>query len=444
MSGVCTAAVEYLDGLRDPILVWRFQNYFGVDRKSNDDGHAGKESNGDQPVSDTSRRRRGTLLHSRDNDSTWTAVTRNDDDGSKQQSPVTEDSEDSGIDNDGQRRGSDQVHIGNPFWYHMFCVGAALGDETFYSSFFPFWFWNVDGAVFRRVVMIWVLVMYVGQGLKDVVRWPRPPPPVIRLEEKWALEYGMPSTHAMVGGAIPFSFLFYTMYRYEYPVVLGLVVCVVWCSLVCGSRLYLGMHSVLDIVAGLLLASALMAIALPFADAIDAFVLTSAASPLCVLVCNVLLIYLYPETTVKVTRGDTVTILGVGAGVAWGSWLNFQLGIIRGPPLPPPYRILWPTCEMAGLMLLRTCIGVSIVLATRATLKSFTYAVASQVLRLDDRSSTEAGETTTTASSDRRRLAVELSSTFVTYAAVAFNITYLSPTVFRFLNIERLTMFTEV
>lgn len=106
--------------------------------------------------------------------------------------------------------------ITRPFWYYLFSFGAALGDEAFYSSFFPFWFWNIDGAVCRRVVMIWVVIMYIGQGLKDVVRWPRPTsPPVIRLEEKWALEYGMPSTHAMVGAAVPFSFLLYTMFRYE-------------------------------------------------------------------------------------------------------------------------------------------------------------------------------------------------------------------------------------
>ena len=33
----------------------------------------------------------------------------------------------------------------------------------------------------------------LGQGLKDIICWPRPAsPPVIRLEKKWELEYGMP------------------------------------------------------------------------------------------------------------------------------------------------------------------------------------------------------------------------------------------------------------
>ena len=34
--------------------------------------------------------------------------------------------------------------------------------------------------------MVWCLVMYIGQGMKDVIRWPRPAmPPVVHLEQKW-------------------------------------------------------------------------------------------------------------------------------------------------------------------------------------------------------------------------------------------------------------------
>ena len=67
--------------------------------------------------------------------------------------------------------------------------------------------------------------MYVGQGLKDIIRWPRPAmPPVVQLETKWALEYGMPSTHAMLGLAVPTSMVLFTMHKYDYPLALGWVV----------------------------------------------------------------------------------------------------------------------------------------------------------------------------------------------------------------------------
>lgn len=88
-------------------------------------------------------------------------------------------------------------------------------------------------------------IWFVGQSLKDIICWPRPQcPPVIRMEKKWALEYGMPSTHAMVSVTVPFSVILLTANRYEYPVYIGVAIAFAWCILVSTSRLYLGMHSV--------------------------------------------------------------------------------------------------------------------------------------------------------------------------------------------------------
>lgn len=40
--------------------------------------------------------------------------------------------------------------IHNRFWYYFFHLGAAMGNEIFYCLFFPFWFWNIDGAIARK------------------------------------------------------------------------------------------------------------------------------------------------------------------------------------------------------------------------------------------------------------------------------------------------------
>ena len=53
--------------------------------------------------------------------------------------------------------------IGNRFWHYLFLFGSQLGDETYYSIFFSFWFWNIDGAVGRRVILVWNLIMYIGK-----------------------------------------------------------------------------------------------------------------------------------------------------------------------------------------------------------------------------------------------------------------------------------------
>lgn len=57
--------------------------------------------------------------------------------------------------------------VTNKFWYYVFFLGTALGDEIFYSCFIPFWFWNVDGFVGRRVVLVWTIVMYIGMLFLD-------------------------------------------------------------------------------------------------------------------------------------------------------------------------------------------------------------------------------------------------------------------------------------
>lgn len=65
-------------------------------------------------------------------------------------------------DGDKHKNSTTEYVIENKFWYYLFHFGTALGDETFYSSFIPFWFWNIDGAVGRRVVLVWAIVMYIG------------------------------------------------------------------------------------------------------------------------------------------------------------------------------------------------------------------------------------------------------------------------------------------
>lgn len=64
--------------------------------------------------------------------------------------------------NGNSRQSGGEFEIGNKFWYYLFIFGTALGDEVFYSCFIPFWFWNVDGFVGRRVVLVWAIIMYIG------------------------------------------------------------------------------------------------------------------------------------------------------------------------------------------------------------------------------------------------------------------------------------------
>lgn len=110
----------------------------------------------------------------------------------------------------------EQLYEFNSFFHALFVFGSTLGYESFYITFFPFVFWNIDEYLARRTVIMWAVIMYIGQCAKDVIQWPRPPcPPVISVEKRFQVEYGMPSTHAMVGTLIPFCLVYFTYDRYQ-------------------------------------------------------------------------------------------------------------------------------------------------------------------------------------------------------------------------------------
>ncbi|XP_057380849.1 sphingosine-1-phosphate phosphatase 2-like [Daphnia carinata] len=396
--------------LNEPIHVANIQRYFGLERR-------------ESPIFKKSTQCATTNSHSTPTDNPKEVCTSSSD----------------GESSESDLEPQDYV-IHNYYWYWLFKFGTMLGDEIFYASVFPFWFWNIDGAAGRRIINIWALSMFIGQSLKDIICWPRPLcPPVIRMENKWAMEYGMPSTHAMVSVTVPFSVILLTANRYEYPVYIGVAIAFTWCILVSTSRLYLGMHSVADIFGGLALAAILLPVLLPLVDTLDAFLLTHPAAPGLLITTTVTLMLLYPGSKFSSAKEDTAVILGSSMGLQLGGWICFQMGSIRGPPIKPPYSIIWPSYEMLGLCLLRTIIGLITVVATRAIAKSLSYATMRRVV-----STLRSRDKLTKEDAQDVELFVKLGSKLLTYAAIGIDVVCLAPAAFRFLNIERPTFHTEI
>jgi sphingosine-1-phosphate phosphatase 1 len=147
----------------------------------------------------------------------------------------------------------------------------------------------------------------------------------------------------------------------------------------------------------------------------------------------------YPGSKFSSAKEDTAVILGSSMGLQLGGWIGYQMGSIRGPPIKPPYSIIWPSYEMLGLSLLRTIIGLITVVATRAIAKSVSYAAMRTVvstLRSKEKSAKEdAGDV---------ELFVKLGTKLMTYAVIGIDVMCLAPAVFRLLNIERPTFHTEI
>ncbi|XP_072314153.1 sphingosine-1-phosphate phosphatase 1-like [Eucyclogobius newberryi] len=309
--------------------------------------------------------------------------------------------------------------IENRFLYYLFTFGTELGNELFYITFFPFVMWNVDAFVARRLIAVWVWVMYLGQCTKDLLGWARPAsPPVVKVEMFYNSEYSMPSTHAMSGTAIPFALFYMTHGRWEYPFAVGFSVALSWCVLVCVSRIYMGMHSLLDVVAGVLYSSLILAVSLPALDSLDVFVLHSRWAPLLVMALPfVLALLCFRLDAWSTSRGDTAQILGTGAGVALASHVNLRLGFSRDPvarslAFPSPSAGLFVTAAV------RLVAGVAVLVLTRAVMKAVTLTTLCRVLRLGGGGDVRRA---------RQHMEVELPYRYIVYGTVGFNVLFLVP-----------------
>ncbi|XP_066533528.1 sphingosine-1-phosphate phosphatase 1 [Hoplias malabaricus] len=319
--------------------------------------------------------------------------------------------------------------IENKFLFYLFTIGTELGNEMFFIVFFPFLMWNVDAYVSRQVILVWVWALFFGQSTKDLVGWTRPAsPPVVKVEVFYNFEYSMPSVHAMTGTSVPFCLFLITYNRWEYPFLFGLSVAICWSFLVCISRIYMGMHSVLEVIAGFLYSLLILAAFHPILDDIDEFYLSSYYAPLVILLVHIgLALVAFSLDSWSTSRGDTAQALATGAGGALACHLNHQLGMQQDPPLASlPLKL--PIIDMAlvGRSLLRLLVGVAVLLAVRAVMKTVAIPLACRLFRVPSGDVRKA----------RQNANVELTYRFLVYGTVAFCCAFLVPLFFKHLNLS--------
>lgn len=328
-----------------------------------------------------------------------------------------------------------KTKINNKFWFYFFHIGAAMGNEIFYSIFFPCWFWNVDGAIARKITVVWGIYMYIGQATKDLFCMPRPAsPPVVKLEQRYVLEYGFPSTHAMVACGLPVSLVLLSDGRYNINLSVSLIMAMMFCLWVCCSRLYLGMHSLLDVTAGVAYALFVLIFTLPVLEPIDHFIMTYESAPSVLFPLGLLICYSYP--TVKkwsTTRGDTAIVIGTVIGFSLGASLNNYIGLLNKPDKPPLYDIRYPDAFGFFTVFVRTFLGMTILLATRQLVKPFWKYILCKLFCVNSKDI-----------EGMRKKRIEIPHYYLTYLILGFNVTFSSPYIFRLLNIERDYEYTEL
>ncbi|XP_034950898.1 sphingosine-1-phosphate phosphatase 2-like [Chelonus insularis] len=434
--------IQTINYLRDPHLVAHIQEFFGIDVREYERLHL-KET---RKKSDCIKQQNGcgsVELHESELNG---YVSKNVLHRHSKIRNLSEPGENSSSTNDVDTSSSDikelKPLVRNYFWYYLFLFSTELGDEIFYTTFIPFVFWNIDAVVGRKVVLVWSIIMTIGQILKDIICWPRPEcPPAVRLQKKWSEEYGMPSTHACISVAIPFSMLIFTTSRYNCPIAFGITIVLIWCSLICISRLYLGMHTVLDVIAGLLLAIILMIPLVPLANILD-YYLTNNFWALFILICtSITLIVYYPcSDRWTSTRSDTTMVVSVVSGINFGTWLNNKTGLMLRPLSLPPYDITWPTLAMFLHMILRTVIGFCCMIPNKYIYKYFIYKIMCAILGID---ATELKKSENSLENKNKTL-VDLLYKFIFSFMFGIYAIYFLPRLFYVIGLERPAFYTEV
>lgn len=215
--------------------------------------------------------------------------------------------------------------INNPLFYWFFMVTTHMGNEIFYIIFLPIMAWNYSDKIMYLTCIAWALCMYIGQATKDILKIPRPlTPPVVKLEEKYLLEYGFPSTHAMAAVTISYSLLTF-MPEKDLTTEVKFTAFMA-CFFICLSRVYLGMHSFFDILGGILYAYVLSYLFALVADAFYSFSVSSLVNGALMYILMLLMCLAYPcKTRWSSARSDTFLIQGAAAGLIIGMSLKSSL-----------------------------------------------------------------------------------------------------------------------
>ena len=268
----------------------------------------------------------------------------------------------------------------------FFLVTALTCDLTFYITFLPFLFWAGALHTARHLTMLCALLLYVGNALKDVCAAPRPDWKPRRSaaesitlvhgdadHEAHSEEYGFPSTHTInTAGVLAFALASNGVSFWEDSVPLRCAGA--WLALIMLGRLYLGMHSPVDLAGGLVVAAAVVYAYLLAAPALDEWVLHECPSMLAytfVVSLVVLVAYPTPQRPTP-SRSFVVYFSGVCFGVVAGIWRRPD---VHQAPLSAHASEAAYLAELltstvgAGAVAKRFVVGIVLVLAAREVAK---------------------------------------------------------------------------
>ncbi|KAI4378501.1 hypothetical protein MLD38_015972 [Melastoma candidum] len=211
----------------------------------------------------------------------------------------------------------------------LFSLLSCVVSVPFYTAFLPLLFWSGHGKLARQMTLLMAFCDYLGNIVKDVVSAPRPScPPVRRItatkdEEEHAMEYGLPSSHTLNTICLSGYLLYYVLSNVQsgdpYVKLAGFALTFLFVGLVGLGRIYLGMHSVIDVMGGLVMGLLILGFWLTIHEQVDTFVVSGQNVTYFWTSLSFLLLFAYPTPEFPTPSFEFHTAFnGVALGIVSG------------------------------------------------------------------------------------------------------------------------------
>ena len=136
----------------------------------------------------------------------------------------------------------------NEFFNAVFKGFTWLGYPTFIMMLLPLGYWLWNKSTFTKITVLVIISTVLNAYLKDLWQNPRPDE-IFHLDPGVGNSFGMPSGHTQIAAVLWFGLAMHIDRRWAWITSLVLVAGIAF------SRIYLGVHDLEDILAGLALAA---------------------------------------------------------------------------------------------------------------------------------------------------------------------------------------------